>query len=73
LLEPWTSKNKRRVELINKEFSVGLTEAEARELAQLQGEIERYLDGGFPLPFELLKELRGCAREEGLSVNPQDP
>lgn len=61
------SKNKRRLELLGKEFDGGeLTKEEEQELAELTKETERYVDAVYPLPFAMLDELRDIARREGL-------
>jgi hypothetical protein len=54
--------NQRRIHLINKQFSKGLNTAEEAELAQLQAEMDSYIDSTHPLPTQALKELRDSAR-----------
>ena len=43
-------KNSRRLDLIDKEFREGLTDAESKELAALQTEVSAYVNQRFPLP-----------------------
>jgi hypothetical protein len=66
------SKNRRRAELIEKKFSTGLTATEDAELERLQEDMDRYLDATWPLPFDILEDIRECARREGL-IPPAHP
>lgn len=65
-------RNRRRVELIHKELEEGLDPAEEKELHGLQAEMSRYLDALMPLPFDLLEEIRDCARRDGLPIPPRE-
>jgi hypothetical protein len=69
--EPRTeAKNRRRCELIDRKYAVGLAEAEALELARLQEQILRHQEQVAPWPVEearrlyreLLDKLASCYR-----------
>jgi hypothetical protein len=63
------AKNKRRHELIDKEFDGGgLTEEEKEELARLEKETDQYLDAVFPLPFHIIEKMKELARKDGISL-----
>jgi hypothetical protein len=64
--EVWQQRNQRRLQLIDKEFSETLGLEEGKELAALQAEFEERLGKVLPLPFDVLGELKTCARREGL-------
>lgn len=54
----WTEeKNARRFKLIDKEMAGTLRPAEAAELANLQREVDAYLDRVAPLPLEAVRKL----------------
>ena len=54
----WTEvKNARRFALIDKEIAGTLTSAESEELANLQLEVDDYLDRVAPLPLDAVREL----------------
>jgi hypothetical protein len=56
--DEWTeSKNVRRFALIDKEIAGQLTPAEAEELAQLEREIDDFLQRVAPLPLEALRAV----------------
>ena len=55
--DEWDRLNRRRSQLIAKEFSAGLTPDEEAELAGLQAELERKLDVIAPLSFDAVEEL----------------
>lgn len=60
-LEGWTeSKNERRGTLIRKKFALGIDDAEARELAELQDELAAYRKLSTPLPYDVLDELQAA-------------
>jgi len=50
--------NKSRLDLIDKEYSIGLTPREEKELADLQKLVSDYLNEKYPLPFDLLDEMK---------------
>ena len=65
--EQWILRNKRRVYLINKRLEGSLTTEEARELQQLQADMERYLDAVAPLPTqaeEYVRLIAGTSAEQ---------
>src|SRR5579872_6192888 len=67
------AKNKRRLELINKDFDGGgLNKEEQEELTRLEEETDRYIDAVFPLPFHLLEEIKESFRREGIDVDKLD-
>jgi hypothetical protein len=54
----WTEeKNERRCALIRKKFSQGIDGAEARELANLQGEVSAYRKQVAPVPYDAADAL----------------
>jgi hypothetical protein len=56
----WTDeKNARRFALIDKEIAGTLTGVESRELANLQQEVDDYLDRVAPLPLDAVRDLHG--------------
>lgn len=56
----WTdAKNSRRFALIDKEIAGTLTGAESQELADLQREVDDYLDRVAPLPLDAVRDLHG--------------
>jgi hypothetical protein len=72
--EEFEAKNKRRHELINKEFDGGgLSQEEQGELTRLEEETDRYIDAIVPLPFHLLEEIKESFRWEGIDVDKLDP
>ena len=50
-------KNKRRIDLINKEVDETLTESEEKELVGLQKEFLEWRNSKYPLPNKELREL----------------
>jgi hypothetical protein len=58
----WRVCNDRRIALIGKQFSLGLTPAEAAELQDLQAEADRRLHESAPLPFEHLERMEEYVR-----------
>lgn len=68
----WPGKNARRLELIDKTVGKGLTAAETEELRELQKECDRFLEVLQPLPFDVLEQVKACARREGL-IPPSTP
>jgi hypothetical protein len=61
--DEWDRKNLRRSQLIQKEFSAGLTPAEERELNELQAELGRKLDDIAPISFDVVDELAAAVRQ----------
>ena len=54
----WTEvKNARRFALVDKEIAGTLTPAESKELANLQREVDDYLDRVAPLPLDAVRDL----------------
>jgi hypothetical protein len=68
-LASWDDLNARRVHLINKEIAEGLSPSEKAELDDLQGQVERYLDARFPLPFHILDRLGELAAKDGIKID----
>jgi hypothetical protein len=68
----WLTKNRRRVALIDKQFSEGLNSAEAEELLGLQAEMDQRLETVAPLPYEELELLEERAREAVARVREQE-
>lgn len=57
--EEWTEeRNRRRLDLIDKEIAETITPDEAEELARLQAKVEENIDKTHPLPFDMPRELR---------------
>jgi hypothetical protein len=69
---PWESLNKRRLELIEKEASVGLSEEEQSELETIQKVTGRYLNVVAPLPFEILERFEERARRAGIRLDDEE-
>ena len=61
--ERWTRINQRRIHLIDKQFSKGLSATEEAELGQLQALMDSYIDAVHPLPTQSLRELRESVRQ----------
>jgi hypothetical protein len=57
----WTRKNQRRLHLIDRKYTGGLTSAEQAELACLQESLASHLDAVAPLPFDALERLEALA------------
>jgi hypothetical protein len=56
--EEWTdSKNRRRCDLIDRKYDIGLTPAEEAELAALQTAMHRHIDRVAPLPLEATRQM----------------
>lgn len=56
--EPWTdAKNHRRAELVDREIAGTITHTEVVELADLQGQMIRYVHRVAPLPIEDARKL----------------
>lgn len=53
----WECRNRRRLELLDKQFSNTLTETERQELAELRTSMSTELNVVMPLPFDHLNEL----------------
>jgi hypothetical protein len=66
--DPLALKNARRVFLIHRKSSQGLTPAEVVELEQLQAEMDRYVDEIAPVSFEVLETFEEHARRIGITV-----
>ena len=68
----WESLNKRRLELIEKEAGVGLSEDEQSELETIQKETGRRLNIIAPSPFELLERLEEQVRRAGIPLDQEE-
>jgi hypothetical protein len=55
--QDWSTENTRRVSLIRKKFTKGLTVREQKELTALRSELRRRLNAKHPISFEALDEL----------------
>ena len=56
--EEWTdAKNARRSELVDRKIDGSITPEEAEELAELQDQLDRYVDRVAPLPLEAARKL----------------
>jgi len=62
--------NDRRLALIDKKLSVGLSATEMVELDQLDAQMTSYVDSIFPLPFDMLEFIRTGVRKAGASSRP---
>lgn len=58
-------KNRRRIELVDKEIDSTLTPAEEDELRHLEAEVDAYARANFPNPFEVLERAEERARRLG--------
>lgn len=65
--------NRRRIELIDKEYAAGLSEAEEAELERLQQEAARLMDVLHPPPAGMLDELEALAARLEAQADPQRP
>jgi hypothetical protein len=55
-VDSWGEKNQRRLDLIDKHYSIGLTDEETAELSQLTSEIYEHMQAIDPRPVDLADE-----------------
>jgi hypothetical protein len=67
--DAWARRNQRRLSLIEKKYTKGLSPAEEAELARLQADLAEHLRTEAPLPFDALRSLEALA--EAASTDPQ--
>jgi hypothetical protein len=71
--QEFEAKNKRRLELIEKDLHRGgLSKEEEDELTHLEEVTDYYIDTIFPLPFAQLEEIKEAFRRDGINVDQMD-
>jgi hypothetical protein len=70
--QEWESLNRRRIELIEKECGIGLSEDEQEELERIQKITGRYLNIIAPLPFAWLEQFEERARRAGIPLESEE-
>ncbi len=61
----WARKNQRRLHLIDRKYTTGLSPAEESELAELQADVAGHMRAVAPLPFDALRRLEELTETAG--------